>query len=501
LDAKLRAILLSNCTGEFCKLRRHEFFRIKHFHRTYDRTEGKFSFNISYETHTKVTPRSLAVAEAFGLGVDESQKFKILEAELKIGPNDIVYLTGESGSGKSVLLRAIKADLGDEAADLSEVCVDPDKPLIETIGKTVEEAIELLSRVGLNDAFLFLRTYDQLSDGQKTRYRMAKLVESGRQWWLIDEFAACLDRDTAKVVAFNLQRIARKSGKAVIAATTHSDLLDDLSPSVHVHKRFGEEIQIRYFPNEAAKECSLMREMRVEEGTLADWRSLCRFHYRGHKVAVPRKIFRLVRNKELCGVIVYSYPPPSCYGRRLVLPRMSMQELNTQLSVLSRVVVHPKYRTMGLGVALVRESLPRVGTPYVEMVAVMAKYNPFAEKAGMLRIAEQQPSEQCSRIAQAISDLHFDMKMLGSRRYLKEKVERLDTEQLLRLREAFARNRHPRIEREFTSIRKCPYGNKTVYVEALKNADIPAIVELIRIVGVLLQKKIYLFWKNNQQLR
>ena len=55
--------------------------------------------------------------------------------------------------------------------------MDPDKPLIETIGATVEEGLELLSRVGLNDAFLFLRTYSQLSDGQKYRYRIAKLIE------------------------------------------------------------------------------------------------------------------------------------------------------------------------------------------------------------------------------------------------------------------------------------------------------------------------------------
>ena len=226
--------------------RRDEFFRIKQFRRVYDKAEGKFTFNISYETHTKLTPRSLVVAEAFGLGIDEAQKFKVLDAELKIGPQDIVYITGDSGSGKSVLLRAIRADLGDEAVDLSEVTVDPEKPLIETVGATVEEGLELLSRVGLNDAFLFLRTYNQLSDGQKYRYRIAKLIESGKQWWLMDEFAACLDRDTAKIIAFNLQKIARQQGKAVIAATTHGDLFEDLKPSVHVHKRFGEEIQINY---------------------------------------------------------------------------------------------------------------------------------------------------------------------------------------------------------------------------------------------------------------
>ena len=186
------------------------------------RSAGKFSFNISYETHSQLTPRSLVVAEAFGLGIDETQKFKVLDAELKIGTRDIVYITGDSGSGKSVLLHAIRTDLGDEAIDLSEVEIDPDKPLIETVGGTVEEGLELLSKVGLNDAFLFLRTYQQLSDGQKYRYRIAKLIESKKQWWLMDEFCACLDRDTAKIISFNLQKIARQQGKAVIAATTHS---------------------------------------------------------------------------------------------------------------------------------------------------------------------------------------------------------------------------------------------------------------------------------------
>ena len=130
-------------------MRRHNDFQIRKFRRIYNRSEDKFSFNISYQTHTSPTPRSLVVAEAFGLGIDEDQMFKVLDAELKIGPQDIVYITGDSGSGKSVLLRAIRADLGDEAADLNEVEIDSEKPLIETIGSTVEEALALLSKVGL----------------------------------------------------------------------------------------------------------------------------------------------------------------------------------------------------------------------------------------------------------------------------------------------------------------------------------------------------------------
>ena len=222
----------------------------------------------------------------------------------------------------------------------------------------------------------------QLSDGQKYRYKIAKMIESKAQFWILDEFVAALDRESAKVVAYDLQKLGRQQGKSVLAATTRTDLLGDLNPSVHIHKRFGKELTVKYCANEPAKECSLLKEMRMEEGSTKDWRELAAFHYRSHRIAAPRKIFCLKRGEELCGVIVYCYPPSTSFGRRLALPKMSMRELNHKLSVISRVVVHPKYRTIGLGEKLVRDTLASAGAEYVEMSAVMAKYNPFAEKAG-----------------------------------------------------------------------------------------------------------------------
>jgi hypothetical protein len=44
----------------------------------------------------------------------------------------------------------------------------------------------------------------------------------------------------------------------------------------------------------------------------------------------------------------------------------------------------------------------------------MAKYNPFAEKAGMQKVLEQKPSEEAMRIADVLSGLGFDLKLLGS---------------------------------------------------------------------------------------
>jgi len=475
---------------------RREHFRIRSVRRIYDRSNNKFAFNISYETAVKLTPRALVVAEAFGLGVDEAQKFTVLDTELKIGPTDIVYITGDSGSGKSVLLRAIRKDLGDEAVDLNEVSVDAEKPLIETVGKTVEEGLELLSKVGLNDAFLFLRTYGQLSDGQKYRYRIAKLIESGKQRWLMDEFAATLDRDTAKIVAFNLQKFARQQGKAVIAATTHSDLLEDLAPGVLVQKRFGKEILTSYFPDACVHECSLIREMRVEHGSTEDWRGLSGFHYRGHRTSAPRKIFRLMRKDELCGVIVYAYPPPACYGRRLVLPRMDMHELNCKLGTINRVVIHPKYRTIGLGARLIRETLPLVGTPFVELIAVMAKYSPFAEKAGMVKVAVQEPSVDILRVAEGLEGLGFDLQLLSSQRYVLGKLEGLASGQLELLRGYLQRCGHPRFRKEFAVSRHVPYGNSAEFKKCIKDADIPKLARLVKIIGMLLQTKVYLFWSK-----
>jgi GNAT superfamily N-acetyltransferase len=350
-------------------------------------------------------------------------------------------------------------------------------------------------QVGLNDAFLFVRRYSQLCDGQKYRFRIAKLIESDKQFWVMDEFCATLDRDTAKIVAYNLQKLAQQEGKAVLAATTHTDLFEDLKPSVHIHKRFGKEIEVKYYPNEINKQCSLVREMHVAEGSRQDYYQLASFHYRSHKVAGIHKIFCLKRCEELCGVIVYCYPPAACFGRRIVLPRMTMRELNQKLSIISRVVVHPKYRTIGLGHKLVRESLPLAGTPYVETVAVMARYNPFFERAGMRKIAESEPVRNVFKVVNMLKMFGFNITFLRSKKYVLKKIASLNAQELAMLREVFAENKHPRFMKEFSF--HDPFGKSRIYRKALESADLEKLTKLIGICAMLLQTKVYLFWSQS----
>jgi hypothetical protein len=57
--------------------RKHEFFRITRYARTYDRRIGKFTINIACQTATETTPRTIGVAEGFGLGIDPIDRFNI----------------------------------------------------------------------------------------------------------------------------------------------------------------------------------------------------------------------------------------------------------------------------------------------------------------------------------------------------------------------------------------------------------------------------------------
>jgi ABC-type ATPase with predicted acetyltransferase domain len=322
------------------------------------------------------------------------------------------------------------------------------------------------------------------------------MIESKAQFWIMDEFAATLDRDTAKIVAYNLQKLARQQSKAVLVATTHTDLFEDLNPSVYIYKKFGKEIDIRYYPNKPAKECTLTKEMRIVEGTTEDWRKLAGFHYRSHKIVAPRKIFCLKRGDELCGVIVYCYPPPTAFGRRLVLPKMSMKELNQKLSIITRVVVHPKYRTIGLGAKLVKETLPLAGTPYVEMPAVMAKYNPFAEKAGMQKIVEQPPPKQALKIAETLQKHGFNIQLLNSEKYVLNKLQILNNKQIATIKEAFIKHNHARFMKHFFPHQ--PFGNKKTYTSELSKANVERLAHLIKVCSFLLQAKVYLFWRKKQ---
>jgi len=126
--------------------------------RRYDHEKECYVYDIAFKTTAPETPRTLKVAESFGLGISDEHQQTLYEGyHLKINEGDVIYITGDSGSGKSVLLDAIRRDLGDQAATLNQQPTPHDQPIIETIGTNYRDAISLLSRVGLGEKILVMR--------------------------------------------------------------------------------------------------------------------------------------------------------------------------------------------------------------------------------------------------------------------------------------------------------------------------------------------------------
>jgi hypothetical protein len=93
--------------------------------------------------------------------------------------------------------------------------------------------------------------------------------------------------------------------------------------------------------------------------------------------------------------------------------------------------------------------------------------------------------------------LDFDLQLLGSERYVMEKLQGLSSAQMDMLKESLIKNKHPRFRKEFAVSQHQPYGKTSDYVFSIQNAELPKIAKLIKLVGVLSQTKVYLFWKDS----
>ena len=159
--------------------------------------------------------------------------------------------------------------------------------------------------------------------------------------------------------------------------------------------------------------CSLRRELEIVEADGAAWKALAPFHYRSSHPGAISRVFAIAGERQLSpvGVIVYAMPTLNCRMRNFITDNRycgsdrsaGARLLNRELRRISRVVIHPAWRGIGLGCWLVRETLPRAGTKYVEALAAMGRVHPIFEKAGMQRHdpAACQKAESLQRLFEA----------------------------------------------------------------------------------------------------
>lgn len=159
----------------------------------------------------------------------------------------------------------------------------------------------------------------------------------------------------------------------------------------------------------------------VDPAPAADYRALARFHYRSGRPATFARVVavRFVEDGDRAGeecddanaaadctvavrtvaVGVLSYPVACCRGRERAFGLRGasyadrLRFANAQVRTISRVIVHPTFRSLGLSVLIVRRLIDRCPTRYVEALACMGRAHPLFDRAGMTRFEPERDDE------------------------------------------------------------------------------------------------------------
>ena len=186
------------------------------------------------------------------------------------------------------------------------------------------------------------------------------------------------------------------------------------------------------------RRCSLCKKLQIVPGCRDDYERLAHYHYRDSKLGSYTAMFALKPaqfgglRRQTVGVIVYKMPTPGAEFRNVATGGLfagfdratQLALINKNIRCISRVIIEPRFRTLGLASRLVRETMPRMNVPIVEAMAVMGLVNPFFEKAGMKAFTAQMPA-RCARLVEALSMVGIERQELIDPQKVQTRLDRL----------------------------------------------------------------------------
>ena len=189
--------------------------------------------------------------------------------------------------------------------------------------------------------------------------------------------------------------------------------------------------------------------------------------------------------------MVVCYPHLALKGRNVVfgerfskMSKESCTELNQVMECVARIIVHPKYRGIGLAQHMLKEYFKLSQCEYVETIAVMANYNPFFEKAGMTRVDTEGDIQRLEKIKE-LEAFGFQINLLSSKKYSEKQYNTLSKVDQEKVRDIVAKILN-RYKGQITKL----FANKATIEEVIKKDLFGAMKELPRANTVYLYKKL-----------
>ncbi len=162
----------------------------------------------------------------------------VAELDATLPAGGIALIAGPSGAGKSTVLggwcRRVRGGSGG-ACEVRASATRSEGSVIDALRGPVRGRLAILSSAGLAEATLLARRVRELSEGQRFRLELAVAMQralkgSGRRAGVatlfVDEFAASLDRATARSVCA-MARWARREKRVRLVAATPTTTCSD----------------------------------------------------------------------------------------------------------------------------------------------------------------------------------------------------------------------------------------------------------------------------------
>ena len=258
--------------------------------------------------------------------VDHTEIKKEYDVNIPIESMDwnVGLIVGASGSGKTTIARRV-FDEYELFQGFEWTC---DSILDDFDEKfSAKEITEILSKVGFSSPPDWLKPFNILSNGQKMRVELARLILESEKPFIYDEFTSVVDRQVACIGSSAIQKFVRKQNKQFIAVSCHYDVAEWLEPDWIYDANKMEFQDTR----------GLLRrpdiQVNLRKAEQSEWKQFMEFHYLTHD-----------HNKSAHKYIAEINGEPVGWCSILHFPHKIKN-----FKKIHRLVIKPDYQGIGLG--------------------------------------------------------------------------------------------------------------------------------------------------------
>lgn len=236
---------------------------------------------------------------------------------------NIGLIVGASGSGKTTIAKRVFKDF-----ELFEGFEWSDKTIIDDFASNLSaiDITDSLNKVGFSSPPDWLKPFSVLSNGQRMRAELARLILECDKPVIYDEFTSVVDRQVAQIGSAAIQKFIRREKKQFIAVSCHYDIEQWLEPD------WVYDANEKQFYRRSLRRPEIKVDIRKAQQS--EWKLFKEFHYldASHNNAAHKYIAE-INGEAVAWCSVLHFPHPKLQNCKRI----------------HRIVVKPDYQGIGIG--------------------------------------------------------------------------------------------------------------------------------------------------------